>query len=425
MSGVPPIGYTVTASGPAPNPDPTDPDPNDPAADPKYKLKSPGKKPATSYKARPIPPSRPAVTQSRGANLGYEQRLDFWRLIAVTKDYSDVVKFKAEAIRELQFSSFKPVNKYKPKHKNYATEQQRIEDCAKEPLSEQDIKNAIDTVHDLMIHGKDLKEIYAKLVTINLNLPDFIAQALKGQFSRGPGNTETALTSFSDLDPNAQWLDLMGKFEKREIVDVLQSALFYNNREMVVDDKGTATLYRQTKDPATGDVIQADPLTKSTVDNKNHKVNFSLEENSVEAVIALADQISTHRQGQNNTIKLTEMGDDPVLFALLVHILIRQHNMQVHMDQKLIDQVSTELTKSGNQALDKIWQEDVNNRLVYSKLSPRLLNAEIPRTKRISQIQHENPLRLDLFEQATPPAAPAPKAGAGMSASIGKRAPNI
>lgn len=280
-----------------------------------------GKNPITSKKTSSPTinfgrPSLMALTTTRAIKMGYETKPWFWRLTMMTPEGNKIlIEAMQQKIKSLQL----------PDDEDDATLEQ-IKTAIRNKLNNGDYK-----------HIGDIKSLLE-----NYDIAEPINRNTREQFARGiPNDIREAYLAIQALDDVSleQRVDASGEYALREMLYAIEQAQFYRGMELKPSANGGFTLQKaDLNDPSkTIEIVTATLRNTSGKDEPNEMI-FELKEHSAAGVAALTDMISMMRQGNNNGIEITDIGD-PIEALNFVQDLVCNKNMHVSFAKGIEDEL--------------------------------------------------------------------------------------
>lgn len=306
----------IIAGGPTP----------DPAEDPK----TPPKR--FPLYTGPLVPARNPVTAARGVLLGR------WHGI------------KSESWTKVHLSS-----EENPLDMFYPFFQARISEFnSDKTISTDDLHKALNVAETITSNDK-LEKIFNSLQAINPKLPDYIKLLLDRQYGRrvtgfGQNNSISA-----DFESYSEFFDFFRYYQKQEIYDVINSAIFYHHLNLDIKNEKDNKNFELTFTDNTG--AKTNLITGKLEHGKMHysmadKIPEGLKD---KAIIHMADMIASNRQSNNsNFVKIT-MGN-PLEVMRLVSILVCHHRMNVDIGE-IFEEVQKQLGYLNEPELQEKWQQ--------------------------------------------------------------------
>jgi len=283
-----------------------------------------------------VPPSHPAITSMRATRLfGIEYEMGLARKLEQLGS-DDPAKYLLPSIQQ-SISECTPLKEYgiTPAHIDKAITE--VESILKDPKKDEKQKKK------LIIQKLSQRPFSPEMI-------QFLTTRMHNQFSRTILDLGPAIATMSDVAFD-QWFDKQGLFVANELLDCLKTTKFFYGKALEQDPNNPsvwqivkyADPYDKTS-PRTPlvsqEVIKADPR-----DPKSKSRNsYTLEANSYEGIVAMADLIAKNSQGNNNVVKMQTMGD-PIIYLQMRDILIFKHHMRIdespELKKKLYDALNT------------------------------------------------------------------------------------
>ncbi len=210
----------------------------------------------------------------------------------------------------------------------------------------------------------------------------YLDQALENQYGRNIHGGRLRWAERAEKGKKSRD-DTRGQFEKLEILDILNEAIFYNNVSLNTEGKNSALILTENGH----EIILADikVVGRHTVFKLGADVPDAHREHSI---VALADLIARHKQvNDSNKIQLT-MGRSLDVLHLAI-ILLTKHHMHLDLSEVFVP-MNTALnncTHPNKAELIAIWQEVVKysnahdedraNKLPWRQSNPDLQGKSI------------------------------------------------
>lgn len=280
----------------------------------------------------PLVPARNPVTAARGVLLG-----------------------RWHGIKSISWTKVHLSSEENPLDMFYPFFQARISEFnSDKTISTDDLQKALNVAETITSTDK-LEEIFARLQAINPKLPDHIKLLLDRQYGRrvtgfGQNNSISA-----DSENYFQFFDFFRNYQKREILDVINSAIFYHDINLDIKNEKENKGFELTFTDDTG--AKTNLITGKL---ERGKIHYSIGDKVPEglkdkAIIHMADMIASNRQSNNsNSVKIT-MGN-PLEVVRLVSILVCHHRMNVNISE-IFEEVEKQLGYLNEPQLQEKWQQ--------------------------------------------------------------------
>lgn len=196
----------------------------------------------------------------------------------------------------------------------------------------------------------------------------YLDQALENQYGRNIQGMRLRWAERAEKGRKSRD-DKRGNFEKLEILDILNEAIFYSNVSLKTEGKNSALVLTENGHEITLADIQV--VGQHTIFKLGADVPDKHREHSI---VALVDLIARHKQvNDSNKIQLT-MGRSLDVLHLAI-ILLTEHHMHLDLSEVFapMNKALNNSTNPNKAELIAIWQEVVKYSTAYDEMSSNVL----------------------------------------------------